>query len=284
MSIPSAPSAPSGPSAPHPRIHSFPLPGPIHLMVRLGHGSLTITARDALAEATVTLSGAEQDVLDKCVVELRGQALAVVAPRPGVSELRGAWRKDRNAVHVAIEVPTGTPVKLATATADVTVTGRIGAADIATGHATINLGSVAGDLRVRSGNGESRVGDVAGSVQFKGGRVEAQFGEIDGSLACGFGSGSVSARRVRGDLRARAGSGSTSVDAAYGNVDLATGSGSLTIGVPDGVSVRLDVTTGSGVLHSELPLEQAPRAGSRAVTLRAQTGNGDVRLVRAPAA
>lgn len=274
----------SAPSAPAPKIHTFPLPGPIHLMVRLGHGSLTVTARDDLAEATVTLSGPDPDVLERCAVELRGQALAVVAPRPGVSDLRAAWRKDRDAVWVAVEVPTGTPVKLATATADVTVHGRTGTADIATGHAAVDLGSVAGDLRLRIGNGESRVGDVAGSVQFKGGRVEAQFGEIDGSLACGFGSGTVSARRVRGDLRARAGSGSTSVDAAYGNVDLATGSGSLTIGVPDGVSVRLDVMTGSGALHSDLPLEQAPRAGSRTVTLRAQTGNGDVRLIRAPAA
>lgn len=276
--------APSEPSAPSPRIHTFPLSGPIHLVVRLGHGGLAVTARDDLTEATVTLSGPDPDVLDRCAVELRGQALAVVAPRPGVSDLRGAWRKERNAVHVSIEVPTGTPVKLATATADITVTGRTGTADIATGHAVIDLGFVAGDLRLRIGNGESRVGDVAGSVQFKGGRVEAQFGEIDGSLACGFGSGTVSARRVRGDLRARAGSGSTSVEAAYGNVDLATGSGSLTIGVPDGLSVRLDVMTGSGMLHSDLPLEHAPRTGSRAVTLRAQTGNGDVRLVRAPAA
>lgn len=274
----------SAPSAPPPRIHTIPLPGPIHLIVRLGHGSLTVTARDDLVEATVALSATDPGVLDRCAVELRDQALAVVAPRPGVSDLRGAWRKDRHAVHIAVEVPTGTPVKLATATADVTVTGRIGAADIATGHATIDLGSVAGDLRLRSGNGESRVGDVAGSVQFKGGRVAAHFGEIDGSLVCGFGSGTVAARRVRGDLRARAGSGSTSVDAVHGNVDLATGSGSLTVGVPDGVSVRLDVMTGSGVLHSELPLEHAPRAGSRAVTLRAQTGNGDVHLVRAPAA
>ena len=271
-------------SAPQPKTRTFPLHGPIHLSVRLGHGSLTITARDGLAEATVILSGADPDVLDRCAVEMRGTALAVVAPRQAVSDLRGAWRKDRNAIHAAIEVPTGTAVKLATATADITVHGPVGTADIATGHATIDLGSVLGDLRLRTGNGESRVGTVAGSVQFKGGRVDARFGEIEGSLACGFGSGSLSARQVRGDVRARAGSGSTSVDAAYGNVDLAAGSGSLTVGVPEGVSVRLDVMTGSGVLHSDLPLEHAPRSGARAVTLRAQTGKGDVRLVRARAA
>lgn len=271
-------------TTPHPARHVFPLTDPIHLSVRLGHGSLSVAARDNLTEATVTLSGADPELLDKCAVEMRGRALVVVAPRQGVADLIGAWRKDRNAICAVIEVPSGTPVKLATGTADITVTGRVGAADIATGHATLELGAVDGDLRLRYGNGQSRVGPVAGSVQFKGGRVDAQFGEIEGSLACGFGSGSLSAHRIGGDLHARAGSGSTSVGAAYGNVDLATGSGSFTIGVPDGVSVHLDVMTGSGVLHSDLPVEQAPKDGSRPVNLRAQTGKGDVRLLRAPAA
>jgi hypothetical protein len=121
-------------------------------------------------------------------------------------------------------------------------------------------------------------------VHLKAGRCDARFGDIGGSLHSGLGSGSLSAGLVRGDLRARSGSGSTSVEAAYGNVDLATGSGSLTIGVPDGVSVQLDVMTGSGCLHSDLPVEPAPRKGARAVHLRARTGSGDVRLVRAPAA
>ncbi len=268
----------------NPRTRTFPVTGPITLAVRMGHGSLTVAARDDLPEATVTLSG-DPDLLDKVVVELRGDALAVVTPRQGgLADLIGGWRRDRDAVHVVVEVPTGTVARLATATADITVTGRIGAADISTGHATIDVAAVAGDLRLRYGNGDTRVGDVTGSVQLKAGRVDAQFGEIGGSLACGFGSGSLAARQVRGDLHARAGSGSTSVDAAYGNIDLATGSGSLTVGIPDGVSVRLDVRTGAGALHSDLPVEQAPRDGARKITLRAQTGKGDVRLVRAPAA
>jgi hypothetical protein len=267
-----------------PITRTFPLTGPITVSVRLGHGSLTLAARDDLTEATVTLSGVDAEVLDRCTVELRGTTLVVHAPRQGMGELRGAWRKDRNAIHAVVEVPTGTTTKVATATADISITGEIGTADIATGNATVDVAAVAGDLRLRYGNGQTRIGAVTGSVQLKGGRVDARFGEIGGSLVCGFGSGTLAAHLVRGDLRARAGSGSTSIDAAYGNVDLATGSGSLTVGVPDGVSIRLDVMTASGLLHSDLPVEQAPKPGSRAVTLRAQTGRGDVRLVRAPAA
>ncbi|MBA3744795.1 hypothetical protein [Sporichthya sp.] len=268
----------------NPKIFTFPLTGPIKLAVQVGHGSLAVAARDGLAEATVTLT-ARGDLLERCTVELRGDTLHVRAPRQGgLLDLIAGWRKDRDTIDVVVEVPTGTAAKLASATADITVTGQIGAADVATGHASIDLGTVAGDLRLRYGNGESRVGTVSGSVQLKAGRVEARFGEVGGSLACGFGSGSLTAGAVRGDLHARSGAGSTSVDAAYGNVDLATGHGSLSIGVPDGLSVQLDITTGSGVLHSDLPVQDAPRAGARVVTLRAQTGSGHVRLHRAPAA
>lgn len=269
----------------NPKTHTFPLVGPITLSVRLGHGSLTVAARDGLTEATVTLGARDRDLLDKVTVEMRGSTLTVHAPRQGgLADLIGGWRKDRDTLDVTIEVPTGTAAKLATATAPITVTGSIGPSDVATGNASVELAAVTGDLRLRYGNGESRVGSVTGSVQLRGGRCEAHFGEIAGSLSSGLGSGSLTAAAIRGDLRARSGAGSTAVEAAYGNVDLATGSGTLTIGVPDGLSVRLDITTGSGSLHSDLPVEQGPREGARSVTLRARTGSGDVRLVRAPAA
>jgi hypothetical protein len=268
-----------------PKTRTFPLSGPMDLAVRLGHGRLTVHAREGLSEATVTLAARDQDLLEKVTVEMRGSTLTVHGPRQGgLADLLGGWRKDRDTLDVTIEVPTGTAAKLVTASASITTTGRMGPCDVATGNAEVEVDAVAGDLRLRYGNGESRVGSVAGSVQLKAGRCEARFGEITGSLSSGLGSGSLHATTVRGDLHARSGAGSTAVDAAYGNVDLATGSGTLTVGVPDGVSVRLDVTTGSGSLHSDLPVEQAPRTGARAVTLRARTGSGDVRLVRAPAA
>jgi hypothetical protein len=268
----------------NPRTYTFPLTGPISLSARVGHGSLTVAARDGLAEASVTLVARDRDLLDKVTVELRGCTLVVHAPRQGgLADLIGGWRRS-DRLEITIEVPTGTTAKLATATAPITVTGSIGTADVPTGNATVDLAAVCGDLRLRYGNSESRVGSVTGSVQLRGGRCDARFGEVAGSLSSGLGSGSLNAATVRGDVHARSGSGSTTVDAAHGNVDLATGSGTLSIGVPDGVSVRLDVTTGSGSLHSDLPVEQAPRAGARTVTLRARTGSGDVRLVRAAAA
>lgn len=269
----------------NPKTHAFPLTGSINLAVQLGHGTLTVDAREDLTEATVTLAAREPEVLERFKVELRGSTLTVSGPHQrGLSDLLGSWRKERHAVDLTVVVPAGTAAKLETATAPITVTGRIGPAVVSTAHASIELATVTGDLRLMYGNGESRVDAVTGSVQLKAGRADAQFGRILGSITSGLGSGSLAATEVRGDLHARAGSGSTSVDAAYGNIDLATGAGSLTVGIPDGVSVRLDVATGAGRLLSDLPVEDAPKSGSRPVKLRARTGKGDVHLVRAPAA
>ncbi|GAA0639183.1 hypothetical protein GCM10009547_49110 [Sporichthya brevicatena] len=207
-----------------PQTYAWPVDGPLQLSVRLGHGSLTIDAREDVSEAVVTLTPADADGLDRFTVDLRGRTLVVHAPR------NSGWRKGRGAVDATIVVPAGTTAKLATATADISVTGRLADADVAAGTAAVDVAT------------------------------------------------------VTGNLRARVGAGSTNVGTAHGDVDLAAGSGTLTVGIPEGVSVRLDVRTGSGVLRSDLPVEDGPRAGSRAVSLRARIGRGDVHLVRAPAA
>ncbi|HEY7008767.1 MAG TPA: hypothetical protein VH395_07500, partial [Jatrophihabitantaceae bacterium] len=64
---------------------SFPLTGPINLMVRYGHGSVTVNAVDDIDEATVRLTPRDpkSDILERTVVEMRGPTLAVTAPRQG---------------------------------------------------------------------------------------------------------------------------------------------------------------------------------------------------------
>ena len=55
----------------------------------------------------------------------------------------------------------------------------------------------------------------------------------------------------------------------------------MSIGLPSGVTARLDVMTGAGQVRSELPVTDQPAERSGAITVRARTGNGDVRLFRA---
>jgi hypothetical protein len=262
---------------------SIPLTGPINLLVRLGHGCVTVTARDDLAVASVRLTPRDPagDVLDRITVEMRGPTLAVVGPRQGgIADLVSGRRPHRDAVDAEIEVPTGTALKITTASADIRVDGRCGGADVATGSAEIVLDRVDGELRLRYGSGTSRVRSVTGAATLRSGSGNAVFGEVGGPLQATFGSGRLDIDTSYGGVRSRAGSGDAHIARTYGDVDFGSGSGQVTVGLPAGLSTRLDVTTGSGRVHSDLPIEDVPASG-KSITVRARTGSGNVRLFRA---
>jgi hypothetical protein len=262
----------------------IPVSGPIDLAARLGHGRITITARDDLSEAVVRLSPGDRqgDLLERFTVEMQGSTLLVVGPRQGGwADLIGAWRRTHDSVDAEIEIPTGTAIKIASASEDVTVTGCCGAADIATSASLVTLEDVAGDLRLRYGHGDSRAASVTGSVQLSAGGGSAHFGEVGGALRCKFGNGDLSAEVVKGEVRARAGTASGRLGAVYGNVDLAFGTGPVDIGLPVGVAARVDITSGTGDVHTDLPIEEAPASVERTITIRARTGAGDIRIRRA---
>jgi DUF4097 and DUF4098 domain-containing protein YvlB len=265
---------------------TFPLDGPINLHVRAGHGSLTVHADDSANEATVTLEPIveDSDIVERTAVELRGNTLFVTAPRrSGVFDLGflGGPGQHGDTVDISITVPSGTAMKLSSNTAEIRVIGRSGSADVACGASDTHLDTVDGDLRLRFGSGNAEARRVTGSVESRSGSGSAQFGEIEGSLTSGCGSGGLEVGRVHGSVRSRSGSGTAVLTAVYGNVDLASGSGGVEIGLPEGHSVRLDVTTGSGRVISELPVEDAPVGEGPKLAIRARTGSGNIRLFRA---
>jgi hypothetical protein len=263
---------------------SFPLTGPIDLQARIGRGSLVVHAQDGLTEATVTVTARHPGGggADRISVALDGPTLTVQAPREGgIFDLPFFGNRGRDAVDVKIDVPSGTAVKLTTVSADITVRGRVGGADIAAGAADVGVERVDGDLRVRYGSGSCSVAAVSGSVESRSGSGTIRFGEIAGDLSCVCGSGELDVRVVRGSVRSRAGSGSASLRAVYGDVDLASGSGPMSIGLPAGRPARLEVTTGSGRVDSELPIDDVPMSKRDPITVRARTGSGNIRLFRA---
>jgi hypothetical protein len=264
---------------------TFPLSGPINLAVRIGHGKVTVDAQDDITEASVRLDArpGSEDLLAQTTVELAGPTLTVSAPRQGgifdLPVLGG--QKTGRGLEVHVVVPSGTAVKISTVTAPIVVVGRVGGADITFGAADAGLRHVDGDLRLRFGSGAVKVVRVTGSVQLRSGAGTAEFGEIGGDLSSGCGSGNLRVRTVRGAVRSRTGSGAARLGEVHGDVDVASGSGGVEIGLPAGVTARLDLHTGSGQVRSDLPIEDAPRSSDSAITLRARTGSGDVHLFRA---
>lgn len=265
-------------------IRTFPVTGPIALTARLGHGSLTVQCRDDVSEARVELTarpGAE-DYLERMTVELTDGVLTVTAPRQGgVFDVLGdMWRKNAG-VDAAVALPSGSRMKISTFTADVRVAGRSGAADVAAGSARVELDDVDGDLRLRSGSAVTAVSRVRGSVQLRAGAGEVRLGYVGGDLSSTFGSGRLDVDAVHGLVHSRTGSGEARLGAVYGDVDLASGSGGVQVGVPAGVTARLDLQTASGSVHSDLAVGDEPADKASAIMVRARTGSGDVHLTRA---
>jgi hypothetical protein len=262
---------------------TFPLTGPIELQARITHGSIDVDERDELHEARVVITPRipESSALERLSVALEGSVLAVRGQRQGgVFDLPLFGRRSQDTVDVRVEVPSGTPVRIATFTATVAVHGRSGSADIAFGTGAAELDRVDGDLRARFGSGTVAASAVSGTVELRSGNGEARLGEVGGAISSGCGNGTLEVTLAHGPVRARAGSGHARVDAALGDVDLVSGSGDLQVGLPKGVSAQIDVTTGTGRFESDLPVETEHRhTGGRPVSLRLKTGSGTVRLV-----
>jgi DUF4097 and DUF4098 domain-containing protein YvlB len=263
---------------------TFALTQPIGVAARVGHGSFRMIALDGVTEATVTLTAQNEpsEILERTTVELKNTTLEINSPRPsGIMDFFGG--RNRDAIDVEVTVPSGTKLKVSSLTADVTVHGRSGSTDIASGTSEVKADFVDGNLRLRYGSANADVERVSGAVVIKSGSGTARLGQVDGDLTSACGSGRLEIGTAHGNVRFRAGSGGVTLGAIYGDVDLASGSGEVNIGVPAGVSARLDVTTGSGHVDPQLPVSETS-SGGRAITIRARTGSGDVHLFPAAAA
>ena len=255
---------------------TFPVTGPLHLDVKVGIGSVTVHARDDLTEAVVTVTPRrpqyEYDLAERIRIDMHGSTLVVHAAKlGGVFELIGGGMS-RAAVDVDVVVPSGTSTKIVSYGAD--VVGR--RSDRQYGHrrwiesyrARLRRRRSPVAIRQRSGPG----GQVSGTAEIKSGSGTVRLGDLGHRLVMACGSGNLEVDVAHGPVSLRAGSGQADIAIAEGDVDLVTGSGGLTVGLRPGQVARLDVTTGSGQLLSDLPVD-----GQRA---RIQPADHDSRAYR----
>jgi DUF4097 and DUF4098 domain-containing protein YvlB len=135
--------------------------------------------------------------------------------------------------------------------------------------------SASGDVRCVRVDGRSSATSTSGSVEVgsAGDRVDARST-----------SGDVRLGDVAGDASIVAVSGSVQVLAAVvGTVHIRSVSGDVSVGIAQGVSLRVDVQTMSGKVHSDIPINETPSAGSTdaLLALTVRSVSGDVRVERA---
>jgi DUF4097 and DUF4098 domain-containing protein YvlB len=281
---------------------TFETPAGVRLQVHNDAGFVAITAGPR-KETTVRLeaetSGAEE-LVERATVECRaagGRQLVVVKiPKQSLRMLR------RQAVTVRVEVPEGSDVSATVASADVEVTGPIGAAEFTTASGDVSTDDVGANLVIQSASGDFTVGAV-------GGDLKAQ--TASGDLRCSSVAGRTTFVTVSGDLEVGAAAKPVEVKATSGDVrlgEVAQGarvinvsgdvrvlvldegslhvrsvSGSVSVGVAPGVDLHVDVETMSGHVSSDIPLDDAPRSRRREarVDLSVRSVSGDVAIERA---
>ncbi|MFM2078766.1 MAG: hypothetical protein RJA49_2656 [Actinomycetota bacterium] len=171
------------------------------------------------------------------------------------------------AAKMYLEVPPGTHVEIAAASADVSLAGPLG------------------DVRVRTASGDVRAGTVqsmdaataSGSV-----KVDTVLGRLTASTA----SGNIKVGAVGEDVDAGTASGDVRIGCCQGGtVHVKAVSGNVAVGLPAGIRVEPDIATLSGKTTLPSPSRTAPPDGPRrTVRVRLRSVSGDITVDRVDAA
>ena len=284
---------------------SFETRGTVRLHVQNEVGLVAVTA--AQTDNTVVrlegnTPGAEELLVERTIVECRSaggrHTVVVKVPKGAI----GSRFIRRNAVTVRVEVPEGSDVTVVAGSADVEVTGPIGAADFVTSSGDVAADDVAANLLARSASGDITVGAVSGDLRVQTASGDLRCSSVDGSAVFTTASGDIEVGAAAGQVEVKATSGDVRLgELAHGarvsnvsgdvrvlaidegTLHVRSVSGSVSVGVVTGVDLHVDVETMSGQVRSDIPLEDAPGSSRKDawVELSVRSVSGDVEIERA---
>lgn len=149
---------------------------------------------------------------------------------------------------------------------------------IATSSGDVTIHSFEGPARVDTSSGDVEVRDAGGEVHLHASSGDVKLDGIRGPLDAITSSGDIDASGLANDLNLVSSSGSVSAEFSHVNavhsVRMVTSSGDIELTVPRGTGFKIEATTGSGSIDSNLALPIRERdSGSDAV---AQVGDGKI--------
>ena len=207
--------------------------------------------------------------------------LLIVDTRPAAQNWRAAFA-------VTVTAPTGSGVRIASRSADVTVTGTAGHLDVGTASGDVNLETVAGTCRAHSASGDIRLADAGSDIDLRTASGDVNVGRVAGKAKVHSTSGDIKIDAVVGDIDVRGVSGDVRIGAATtGTAQIAAVSGDVEIGVTAGRRAAIDLSTISGDTRTDFPVldksadnpDDPETAASLHISVR--TTSGDIRLCRA---
>ena len=239
------------------------------------------------------------------VTEVQGDTL-VIDLRPG-NRLTGAFGRAPS-VSLRVAVPANTRIEAAVVSGDIAVTGVRGDLSLRTLSGDVRAEGVSGDLRVSSTSGDVRIRDhrgplaaetTSGKISASGTISGARLSTVSGDIELEGGSDDLTARTISGAIAVRTGARvHLTLDSTSGDIVfegplapnsasvINTISGNVRMGLTDLADLRLEVSTTSGELSSDLPLaDHAPERrrlsaviGPGTANLTITTTSGDVEI------
>lgn len=158
-------------------------------------------------------------------------------------------------------------VILETGTGNVTVKRAAGRAEIATGTGSIRIREIDGAAAVKNANGDIHIGDIAG---------EAQLSSARGDISVECVQSSATAKTAKGNIRIS--------QVIRGSIRMETAYGELEVGILEGTSAWLDVTSQYGRVRNSLDTDAGQWNPADTAEVRARTAYGDIVIRRAKAA
>ena len=214
-------------------------------------------------------------------------------------------RQDGNSIHIdylnvhdisvdyEITVPAETTIRTHSGSGDQTVEGTRGNVDVQTGSGDVRLSNLTGEIRLQTGSGNIKAHEISGPIRGGAGSGDIEVEESGpGDIDLHTGSGNINVRGIQGGFHAEAGSGDITAEGTQsGRWEIRTGSGNVHIGLPGNAAFDADISTSSGTIEVNSPLEMTVqgrvqetrkqihgkvRGGGPLLSVR--TGSGDIRV------
>ena len=179
-------------------------------------------------------------------------------------------------VTVEAHVPAGADVSVSTKQGDVVLQGLAGDVQLRSGSGDLRTDETA-RLRAATGSGDVVVGRCSGgSVTSGSGDITLGTATGEVSLEVRSGSGGVRIGTNGGDATVATGSGDITVGHDAGSLSARAGTGDVSLTVPRGIPVWLDLSSGTGDVRRDIESHGAPAEGQPHLRLTARTGTGDI--------
>jgi DUF4097 and DUF4098 domain-containing protein YvlB len=167
-------------------------------------------------------------------------------------------------INIRVHVPTNSRIQFASSSADLRCAGQVGDIEINTSSGDARIDHVAGDMRRKSASGDTQFNRIDGDLSVHSASGDVRGGTVGGGLTSRSASGDTRIDSVGESVKAQSASGEIEIDGLWSGVTrVNSASGDVQLGVAEGVSVWLDLTSISGDTRSELPVSEFARPSGR---------------------